>query len=254
MVSHGIFDDFEAEITGDKINGLFKAVGRYRSWIGQYKDKKKVGKWVYFNNVKNITKTMYFNDDKLQGLYELVSQTKIVRVSYDNNQMHGTYIKHNFKNSTSTIGHYNHGLRCGNWTKRDVFDDTIIYHMNYKIVVDTSVLHGLYIDRLYEGAYDRGVKIGKWVHRDGTEVVIYDGTGMSYHTTRVVLYQRLGGVCHGFYIINPLTEKQEVLFYHLGKLKKTPPYIGLVVKNDKYRLTFMNEFDTEETIEFARLE
>ena len=29
MTSHGIFDDFEAEITGDKINGPFKAVGHY---------------------------------------------------------------------------------------------------------------------------------------------------------------------------------------------------------------------------------
>lgn len=257
----GIFDDFEAEITGDRLNGPFKAIGSYRSWIGEYKCGKKVGKWVYHNNVKNVTKTMFYEDDKLEGLYELVAPTKIVRVSYKNGKMHGIYIKHNFKKNTSILGHYDNGFYTGQWTKRNVMNDEILYQINYQIKITKegqieSILHGQYMDYLYIGQYEYGVKIGRWTKRDGTEVAVYDGTGLSNHTIKInktTLYQKLGGVCHGFYIANPLQPNQNIQFYHLGRSVKTPDSATLELKNEKYILTYINEFNHVETTEFLTI-
>lgn len=251
---NGIFDDFEAKITGDRLNGPFSAIGRYRSWVGEYRCGKRVGKWTYHNNVKNITKTMTYEDDLLEGLYESIGPTKIIRASYHKDKLHGTYIKHNFKNCTSTLGHYDNGLYAGQWTKRNVMTDAIIFQINYKVKTSgESVLHGSYIDSLYEGQYDFGVKIGRWVKRDKKEIAMYDGTGLSHHTVKtknITLYQKLGGVCHGFFITNPFTPDQGISFYHLGRRMKTPDHLELEIKNEKYRLTYINEFGHTETAEF----
>ena len=259
MTSHGIFDDFEAEITGDKINGPFKAVGHYRSWIGQYHQGKKVGKWTYHNNVKNIIKTMYYANDKLEGLFELLSPSKIVRANYENGVMHGVYVKHNFKNGTSITGHYRYGYKFGSWIKKDVMNDGTIYHINYRLSTDQtieSVFHGFYMDELYQGTYDNGVKVGTWLKRDRTEIISHTGTGISNHTIKLrktTLFQKLGGICHGFYISDPLTEEQHVSYYHFGQLKKAPSHMDIVLKNHKYQLTFINESGNDETIEFLEL-
>ncbi len=255
---NGIFDDFEAEITGNQQEGPFRAIGKYRSWIGEFKNSKRAGKWTYHNSIKNVTKTMVYEDGKLEGLFELVSPNKIVRVNYSNNKMHGTYIKHNFKRGTSVIGHFEHGYHIGRWTKKKALNDEILFDLNYRIQTtkfgtSESVLHGLYMDRYYIGQYDFGVRVGRWVSRDDSEIIWYSGTGLSNHLVKhkvITLYQKLGGVCHGFYITNPLMENQNVSYYHIGRLVKVPDHLKLEKKDDTFSLTFVNEFDAIETIKF----
>lgn len=269
---NGIFDDFEAKLTGTQIlskgeyvwHGSFKAIGNYRSWVGQFELGKRVGKWVYYNNVKDITKTMYYNNDQLHGLFELVAVSKIIRVRYENGQMHGGYVKHNFKNSTSTSGHFNNGLKFGRWIKRHVMNDEILYDVNYIIDKGGSVLHGNYADQFYSGTYDVGVKIGLWERHDKREAVLYDGTGLANHTynlEQISLIQKLGGVCHGLYIINPNQPNQYVAYYRLGRKIKAPFEIStLTITQDsqkilpkKYKVNYIDEYGVVVGLEFIDL-